>query len=71
MLNHFSIGTDMPYLDQYYYFTIKNQRPMKRLKLDDFKSKKLQQVDQQSTDKLLGQVLGHCHNNNHLAQDAL
>ncbi|BDS13645.1 hypothetical protein [Aureispira anguillae] len=34
---------------------------MKRLKLDDFKSKNLKKDDQAATDKLLGQVLGDCH----------
>ena len=33
---------------------------MKRLKLDDFKSKNLQQ-DAKQVDQLLGQVLGDCH----------
>ena len=33
----------------------------KRLKLDDFKTKNLNKADQGATDKLLGQVLGDCH----------
>ncbi|BDS13648.1 hypothetical protein [Aureispira anguillae] len=38
---------------------------MKRLKLDDFKSKNLKKENQTTTDKLLGQVLGDCHDHIH------
>lgn len=34
---------------------------MKRLKLDDFKSKKVTQKNKQLLDQALGQVLGDCH----------
>lgn len=34
---------------------------MKRLKLDDFKSKKVTQKNKQLLDQVLGQVLGDCH----------
>lgn len=34
---------------------------MKRLKLKDFKLKNLKNDSEQSTEKLLGQVLGDCH----------
>ena len=34
---------------------------MKRLKLNAFKTKNVNKKTQQATDKLLGQVLGDCH----------
>lgn len=34
---------------------------MKRLKLEDFKVKNLQEENTQKTEVLLGQVLGDCH----------
>lgn len=34
---------------------------MKRLKLEDFKLKNLKENDENSAEKLLGQVLGDCH----------
>ena len=36
---------------------------MKRLKLEAFKTKNVNKKTQQTTDKLLGQVLGDCHDN--------
>ena len=34
---------------------------MKRLKLEAFKAQNIDKATQQATDKLLGQVLGDCH----------
>ena len=45
--------------------TFKIHKNMKRLKLDDFKSKL--HKDAQATDKLLGQVLGDCHTSHQLS----
>jgi len=46
-----------------------NNKPMKRLQLDDFKSKHIKVNQTSEVDQLLGQVLGDCHDDEGTGDD--
>lgn len=50
-----------PVRERIIIFYIQNSFIMKRLKLEDFKLKNLEKEKKTSTNVLLGQVLGDCH----------